>query len=100
MGLGITEIIIGVLTILLGGSLFYGKTQKNRAEKQSERAEKAEVENVLVAEQNRRLTRIQSIKDEAYDKEREINESNSVERVPLGTNGVHDGTAGSGSSDL
>lgn len=96
----ITEIIIGVLVLLLGGSIFRGNAQKKRAEKQAERAEKAEVESVLLKEQNNRLNNVQKIKDEAYDKEREINESSSVERIPLGTNGVHDGTAGSCSSDL
>lgn len=98
--MGLMEIIIGVLVVLLGGSWVRGNMNKRVAEKQAERAEKAEVEGVLLKEQNNRLTNVQKIKDEAYDKEREINESNSIERVPLGTNGVHDGTAGSGSSDL
>lgn len=100
MGLGLMEIIIGVLVLLFGGAWFRGNAHKRQAEKQAERAEKAEVEGVLLKEQNNRLNNVQKIKDEAYDKEREINESSSVERVPLGTNGVHDGTAGSGSSDL
>lgn len=100
MGLGLMEIVIGVLVVLLGGSWVRGNMNKRQAEKQAERAEKAEVEGVLLKEQNNRLTNVQKIKDEAYDKEREINESSSVERIPLGTNGVHDGTAGSGSSDL
>lgn len=98
--MGLMEIIIAVLVLLFGGAWFRGNAHKRVAEKQAERAEKAEVEGVLLKEQNNRLTNVQKIKDEAYDKEREINESSSVERIPLGTNGVHDGTAGSGSSDL
>lgn len=98
--MGLMEIIIAILTVFLGGVVLRGNIHKKAAEKQAERAEKAEVENVLVREQNQQLVKVQKIKDEAYDKEREINESSSVERVPLGTNGVYDGTAGSGSSDL
>lgn len=101
MGSGIMEIVIAVLVVLFGGAVLRGNIHKKTAEKQAERAEKAEVENVLVNEQNRRLTRVQSIKDEAYDTERKIENSvTNGERVPLGVNGVHDGTAGSGSSDL
>lgn len=97
----ITEIIIGVLVLLLGGSIFRGNAQKKRAEKQAERAEKAEVEGVLLKEQNDRLTKIQKIKDDAYAEERKIeNSTNDDHWGDLGANGVHDGTASSDTSDL
>lgn len=98
--MGLTEIIIAVLTVILGGVVLRGNIHKKTAEKQAERAEKAEIETVLVKEQNSSLVKVQKIKDEAYEKEREINNGSSTERVPLGVNGVHDGTAGSGTSDL
>lgn len=103
MDLGLTEIIIAIVTALVGGLWFNGKRYKKEALKQSERAEKAEIENVLVREQVRKVTRQNQIKEEAYEKERQINSiSSDVERVPLGINGVHDGqgSSSSGQTDL
>lgn len=103
MGLGIGEAIIGILALLFGGAMIRGNIHKKTAEKQAERAEKAEIESVLVKEQNSALVKVQQIKDKAHDKENEIDNSVSTgERVPLGVNGVHDGGAssGSGTSDL
>ncbi|AUS01903.1 TMhelix containing protein [Vibrio phage 2.044.O._10N.261.51.B8] len=80
------EIIYAVIGLLVGGLWLRGNVHKGRAEKQAERAEKAEVDNVILHEQVRSKTKQDIIKKEGRKNEKAITDTvdTAVERVDLG----------------
>ncbi|CAH9016022.1 TMhelix containing protein [Vibrio phage 393E50-1] len=72
--------------LLIGGLWLRGNVHKGRAEKQAERAEKAEVDNVILHEQVRSKSKQDIIKKEGRNNEKAIDDTVTTDskRVDLG----------------